>query len=191
MNDELWKAIVNCETAFDGQYLYGVVTTKIFCRPSCRSRTPLREHVRIFQSIDEAKDTGFRPCKRCHPDKDTLGPDEELIQVAKNLIERHYQEPLTLGTLSLELAISPYHLHRLFKLLTGITPADYVRNKRIAAAKDLLKTRPSCTITDIALTVGFRRLSHFSSTFQQMTGYSPSQYRAFCLASDVAEEVKQ
>jgi AraC family transcriptional regulator of adaptative response / methylphosphotriester-DNA alkyltransferase methyltransferase len=177
MDAALWNAIVNCETTFDGQYFYGVLTTGIFCRPSCKSRTPRRENVRIFRSVEEAQAAGFRPCKRCCPERGTHGPDAELVDATKALIAKHYAEPLTLQTLAGELVVSPFHLHRLFKRLTGTTPAEFILRTRIQAAAHALKAEPTRTITDIALGVGFRSASHFSSVFRKVTGYTPTDYR--------------
>ncbi|MCL6633215.1 MAG: bifunctional transcriptional activator/DNA repair enzyme AdaA [Alicyclobacillus herbarius] len=186
VDDALWEAIVNCEPTFDGQFFYAVISTGIFCRPSCRSRTPLRENVRIFRSVEDARAAGFRPCKRCRPD--ALGPDEELVQSAIEIMEQRYQDPLTLDTLARELAISPYHLHRIFKRLTGTTPADYVLDKRLRVAKEALRNERYRTVTDIAMGVGFRSTSHFSTVFRKETGYSPSDYREFHLRKESVEE---
>ncbi|MCL6516792.1 Ada metal-binding domain-containing protein [Alicyclobacillus sp.] len=87
VNDAQWRAIVNCDAAFDGQFFYGVTSTGVFCRPSCRSRTPRRENVRIFHSNREAQAAGFRPCKHCHPetlhfeatDTCTIGPGDASV----------------------------------------------------------------------------------------------------------------
>ncbi len=177
MDEALWEAIVNCEPTFDGRYFYGVMTTSIFCRPSCRSRTPLRENVRIFRSAHDAGAAGYRPCKRCRPDACRLGPDEELVQAAKEIMEQRYQDSLTLDTLAQELAISPYHLHRVFKRLTGTTPAGYILDRRLRVAQEALCSEPSRTVTDIAMEAGFRSTSHFSTVFQKETGFSPSNYR--------------
>lgn len=177
MDEALWEVIVNCHRTFDGVYYYGVMTTGIFCRPSCRSRTPIRENVRIFRSAEDASAAGFRPCKRCRPDKYELSPDAELVQSAKSMMEEHYHAPLTLFTLAQELTISPYHLHRVFKRLTGSTPADFLLHKRLQVAKEVLSTERLTTITDVAMGVGFRSTSHFSTTFRRITGYSPSDYR--------------
>jgi len=187
VNEKLWQAIVNCETTFDGQIFYGVMTTGIFCRPSCHSRTPMAANVRIFSSIEEALLARFRPCKRCRPDKFHLGPDEQLVEATKYILDQRYDDPLTLRALAMELTISPYHLHRVFKRLTGITPAGYVRQKRIKSAKEALQFELSRTITDIALAVGFRSASHFSTVFQREVGHSPSDYRALLLRSRTAE----
>ncbi len=189
MDERLWRAIVNCETAFDGQYVYGVVTTGVFCRPSCRSRTPKTENVRIFHSSDQAQNAGFRACKRCRPDGHPRGPDEALVQGAITVLNQRYTDLLTLDALALELAVSPYHLHRVFKRVTGVTPADYVHDRRIQAAKEALRAGSRPTVTDIALAVGFRSLSHFSTVFKRATGYSPSGYRAVHAMNESAKEV--
>jgi AraC family transcriptional regulator of adaptative response / methylphosphotriester-DNA alkyltransferase methyltransferase len=173
----IWKAIVNCETTFDGKYYYAVISTGIFCRPSCRSRIPRRENVRIFCSVNEAKLAGFRPCKRCRPDEHPLGPDSELVNRAKNIIHDRFHEQLTLTYLAKKLFVSPYHLHHVFKRLTNVTPAEYILQTRLNKAMAALKEERSRSITEIALGVGFSSLSHFSTVFQRMTGQSPSQYR--------------
>lgn len=175
MDDTLWEAIVNCEPTFDGEYFYGVTSTGIFCRPSCRSRTPLRQNVQVFRSVQEARGAGFRPCKRCGPDAQS--PDEKLVASAKEIMNQHYDGALTLDALARKLSISPYHLHRVFKRLTGTTPADYVLHMRLLAAKEALCHERRRTVTDIAMGVGFRSTSHFSTVFQKKTGYTPSDYR--------------
>lgn len=75
IEEGLWEAIVNNDSSYNGVFYYGVITTGIFCRPSCKSKCPLKEHVRIFESTDEAISADFRPCKRCRPDGARL-PDE-------------------------------------------------------------------------------------------------------------------
>jgi AraC family transcriptional regulator of adaptative response / methylphosphotriester-DNA alkyltransferase methyltransferase len=189
MDEALWRAIVNCETTFDGKYYYGVITTGIFCRPSCRSRTPNIRNVRIFRSFDEAIASGFRPCKRCRPDKRLHGPDAEIVENVKKIIENRYYEKLTLAQLSSEVAISPYHLHRIFKRFTGMTPAEYVLQVRIEAAKQALNKQRYSTITEIALALGFNSISHFSSVFKKLTGQTPSDYRQSQLNYDKGGEL--
>ncbi|UOF90048.1 bifunctional transcriptional activator/DNA repair enzyme AdaA [Fodinisporobacter ferrooxydans] len=192
MDKALWRAIINCDTTFDGEYYYAVKTTGIFCRPSCRSRTPRPENVLIFNSVNEAKAAGFRPCKRCRPDESPLGPDATLVEHAKSIIELRYHEPLTLNTLAQNLKISPYHLHRVFKRLTGFTLAECIFQRRIHAAEEALRTEPFRTVTEIALAVGFRSLSHFSTVFRKTLMQSPSDYRTLHMTGqEPAKEAKQ
>jgi len=68
MTDDMWKAIVECDSSYDGTFYYGLRTTKIFCKPSCKSKTPNRENVGIFATPENARRAGLRPCKRCRPD---------------------------------------------------------------------------------------------------------------------------
>jgi AraC family transcriptional regulator of adaptative response / methylphosphotriester-DNA alkyltransferase methyltransferase len=175
VTDEFWQAIVTCDAAYDGKFLYGVRSTGVFCRPSCKSRTPKRENARTFHSMQEALSDGFRACKRCRPDQQ-LWPEENLVRKAVILIEQHYSEPLTLEKMGFHLHLSPFHLHRTFHRRTGQTPADYLRQTRLAAAIRLLH-QTDASITDIAVAVGFQNAGHFSTVFQRQHGMTPSAYR--------------
>ncbi|MBS2968185.1 methylphosphotriester-DNA--protein-cysteine methyltransferase family protein [Metabacillus sp. KIGAM252] len=177
MRNYEWEAIVSCNTAFDGQFFYGVKTTNIFCRPSCRSRTPLRQNVQVNGSAEFFIHQGYRPCKRCQPDAEVLpDPKQHLIRNAKRLIEERYQEELTLQTLADSLYISPYYFHKTFKELAGKSPAQYVAEIRIAAAQALMN-EGTYSIAEISSLTGFKKPSHFSRVFKRLTGESPSNFR--------------
>ncbi|MGE5675577.1 MAG: Ada metal-binding domain-containing protein, partial [Mycobacterium leprae] len=96
MQEEEWRAITQCDPAYDGQFYYAVKTTGIFCRPSCKSRVPNRGNVIVFHSAHAAVEAGFRACKRCRPDQ-CHGPAAELVQRALDYMAVHYSEPLTLS----------------------------------------------------------------------------------------------
>lgn len=85
-DDAKWTAVVACDRAFDGRFFYGVATTGVFCRPSCRARTPRREYVLFFDAAGEALARGFRPCKRCRPDLPAHDPALALVRAAEELI---------------------------------------------------------------------------------------------------------
>ncbi|AZN41874.1 bifunctional transcriptional activator/DNA repair enzyme AdaA [Paenibacillus albus] len=175
MTDERWNAIVNCDAAYDGQFYYGVTTTGIFCRPSCKSRTPLQGHVRLYESAAEAIADRLRPCKRCKPDGMRL-PDEEWVAAIREVIEARYPEPLTLPVLAELMHGSPYHMHRTFKRLTGESPASLLNSTRITAAKQLLLAS-AMPVREVAERVGFPNAAHFATVFQKAEGCSPSAYR--------------
>jgi len=173
----VYETILERDTRYDGVYYVGITSTGIYCRPSCRSRTPKPENVRVFNSIESAEESGFRACKRCRPDHPGMhGPDSELAQAVIQLVRDRYAEGLTLAELSSALTISPYHLQRVFKRTTGITPAKLLLQTRMKEAKAMLGKKDKA-IQDIALAVGFRSASHFSHTFQKTVGMTPNEYR--------------
>ncbi|WP_195571447.1 bifunctional transcriptional activator/DNA repair enzyme AdaA [Paenibacillus sp. 1001270B_150601_E10] len=174
--DLWWQAIVSNDAAFDGQFFYGVLSTHIFCRPSCKSRPPKKEHVLIFNNADEAMDASFRPCKRCKPTGTRL-PEQEWIDTVKAYIEEHHASTLSLQTLGDISHSSPYHLHRTFKKLIGMTPNEYVQLVRIDHAKKQLAESEK-TIADIGAEVGLDNPTYFATLFKKQTGMSPSEYRS-------------
>jgi len=175
--DMVYEAILGHDTKFDGIYYVGIKSTGIFCRPSCRSRTPKKENIVVFDSIESAEKAGFRACKRCRPDDPGRhGPDAQLAGRLKDLVQKSYDRPLTLAGLAAELNVSQYHLQRVFKRIIGITPARYLHDLRMEQARQLLE-RGDLPIREIAFGVGFRSLSHFASAFQKANGSSPLKYR--------------
>ncbi|WP_408007649.1 bifunctional transcriptional activator/DNA repair enzyme AdaA [Pseudalkalibacillus sp. A8] len=173
----VYETILSRDTRYDGQYYVGIVTTGIFCRPSCRSRTPKPENVKVFKSIEEAREAGFRPCKRCRPENPSKhGPDAEVVKSINKMIQHKYPQSLTLSHMATELNMSPYHLQRVYKRMTGMTPSKKLLQKRMEAAKGLLLKR-EIPIAEISPLVGFNSVSHFSSVFKKTTGCTPIEYR--------------
>ena len=181
MNEEQWQAIVRCDASYDGRFYYGVASTGIFCRPSCRSRTPAERNVAIFQQYEEALAAGFRPCKRCKPDE-LMAPNEAWVAAMAELIEQRLSEPFTLEALAERMHGSPYHLQRMFKHSRGVTPAQYAQEKRIERAKQLLSgTRLS--VAAVAAQVGMPNSAHFATVFAAKTGVTPTHYRRQSIAA--------
>ncbi|MFS0868951.1 bifunctional transcriptional activator/DNA repair enzyme AdaA [Paenibacillus xylanilyticus] len=174
--DEIrWTAIISNDSAYDGKFYYGVKTTGIFCRPSCKSKEPKYTNVLVFSHPDEALAQGFRPCKRCKPTGERV-PDQEWIFMVTDYIALHYAEPLTLDLLAQISHGSPYHLHRVFKRITGMTPLQYVQEKRMTEAGNLL-VNTSLTVTDIGRRVGIANSAYFIAVFRKHTGQTPAHYR--------------
>lgn len=175
MTKEHWQAILHNDATYDDKFFYAVKTTGIFCRPSCKSKPPKRENACVFQNAEEAQAASFRPCKRCKPTGERL-PDKEWVEVMTLYLDNHYTEPLTLEALAEVCHGSPYHLHRTFKKITGITPVDYIQQKRIAAASEYLRNSDQ-TVGGIALQVGLPNTSYFITLFKKKTGLTPTQFR--------------
>ncbi|WP_308634230.1 bifunctional transcriptional activator/DNA repair enzyme AdaA [Paenibacillus silvisoli] len=175
MTQDMWRAIENCDGSYDGKFFYGVRTTGIFCRPSCKSRTPLPEHVRIFASTEAAIAERFRPCKRCKPGGLKL-PDEEWVDAIAAMIDNRYAEQLTLNKLAELAHASPYHMQRTFTRWKGQSPAAYLQQVRIEQAKRLL-SESELPVSEIGERVGYVNAAHFATVFQRETGSQPTAYR--------------
>lgn len=175
LTDERWQAILNNDAAYNDQFFYAVRTTKIFCRPSCKSRPPKKENVRIFHAAKEALAEDYRPCKRCKPTGQRL-PDNEWVSQITQYIDAHYSEDMTLATLADVCHGSPYHLHRTFKRVKGMTPVDYVQQKRIGKAMEYLAETDK-TVAAIAGAVGIANAPYFITLFKKLTGKTPKEYR--------------
>jgi AraC-like DNA-binding protein len=107
-----------------------------------------------------------------------LNPHES-VRLARRLLDRYYDKPITIEELSREAAFSPYHFIRLFRRIYKQTPHQYLVQQRIARAKELLRTT-DLPVTEICMTVGFESLGSFSTLFSKVVGLSPSAYRVSC-----------
>ncbi|GGP10947.1 AraC family transcriptional regulator [Oceanobacillus neutriphilus] len=174
--NEMVKIANSCDESYDGLFYYAVKTTGIFCRPSCKSRNPNKENITFFQTAEEAKGAGFRPCKRCQPDMIHFDPIMDIINDTKLYIQRHYTENLTMKQIAQKIGISPYYLGRIFKKHTSRTPRSYLEKIRVSKAVHLLKNTDLSTM-DICFEVGFQSYSSFYHAFQKQLEYSPQQYR--------------
>ncbi|GGF66353.1 AraC family transcriptional regulator [Paenibacillus albidus] len=180
MFDEVYQSVVRRDPTYDGVYYTGVRTTRIVCRPSCRARTPKASNVTFYTSLEEAVHAGFRPCKRCRPDAGgRLGPDAVLAAQADTMLEARFAERLTLQSLAEPLGVSPFHLQRTYKRITGQSPAARLDQIRLNKARELLKDS-GLTVADIGKAVGLRGPSHFAAWFQRKAGLAPTEYRIVC-----------
>lgn len=172
--DAMWEAVRDCDASFDRQFFYGVKTTGIYCRPSCKSKLPKRENVVFFRTGKEAERAGFRPCKRCRPDL-LQYPALELSERTKELLDRHFSDRVKLGRDMKEMGVSRKHLTQVFKKQYDITPSEYLIQVRIAAAQQMLQNGVS--IPDAAGMAGYENLSAFYDHFRRQTGMTPARYR--------------
>src|ERR1700709_55756 len=175
-DDPRWARIVIRDKTADGCFWYSVVTTGIYCRPSCPSRTANRKNVQLHDTLAAAKGTGFRPCKRCNPD--SISTDEEnaaIITQACRLIEESEEEP-SLISLAEAVGRSPSYFHRLFKAVTGLTPKGYAVAHRAAKVRQGLDSGNS--VTEAMYDAGFNSSGRFYEKSTGLLGMTPTQYRA-------------
>src|SRR5579862_6454527 len=115
-----WQALETRDAQMDGVFFFAVLTTGVYCRPSCPSRRPRRENVIFFQRRDAAELAGFRACMRCKPEQERARHgNAELVEKICRYLENHLDESVTLAGLGKKLALSPFHLQRTFKAATG------------------------------------------------------------------------
>jgi AraC family transcriptional regulator of adaptative response/methylated-DNA-[protein]-cysteine methyltransferase len=170
--DTAWRAVMARDKSADGRFVTGVLSTGIYCRPSCAARHPKRENVRFFASGSQAAAAGLRPCLRCKPDE--VGRDAAAIEAALKLIERS-EEPPSLDALAARVGYSPFHFHRIFKRATGLTPAAYARARRARAMTDSLETSPR--VTDAIYDSGYSGPGRFYADARERLGMTPSAWR--------------
>ncbi|MEH6627267.1 MAG: bifunctional DNA-binding transcriptional regulator/O6-methylguanine-DNA methyltransferase Ada [Motiliproteus sp.] len=170
---EMHRAIATRDKNLDGQFYYGVITTGVFCQPSCSSRAAKPENLRFFPSIDAAMLAGFRPCKRCQPCEGIPRVDR-LVEIAR-YIEEHAEEKLTLARLAGTAGLSPSRLQRIFKEAFGISPKAYQDAVRMRLFKQSLKEGDS--VTDAIFSSGFGSISRVYGEATRNIGMTPKAYR--------------
>jgi AraC family transcriptional regulator of adaptative response/methylated-DNA-[protein]-cysteine methyltransferase len=168
-----WSAVTARDRAADGRFVTGVLTTGIYCRPSCAARHPKRENVRFFARGAEARAAGLRPCLRCLPDDVTR--EAAALERAFALLNGAEETP-SLQALAAAAGYSPHHFHRLFRQATGVTPAAYYRSLRAKRAEAALAA--SGRITDAIYDAGFSGPARFYAEAMGRLGMTPSAWRA-------------
>ncbi|HET8611418.1 MAG TPA: Ada metal-binding domain-containing protein, partial [Sphingomonas sp.] len=170
--DKAWAAVKARDRAADGRFVTGVLSTGIYCRPSCPARHPRRENVRFFANGAAAREAGLRPCLRCKPDE--TARDAEAVARVAALIERA-ETPPALEEMAAAAGYAPHHFHRLFKRLTGVTPAAYARAVRARRAQRALTEEP--TVTEAIYEAGYSGPARFYGDAGDRLGMAPSAWR--------------
>ena len=176
VTDPRWAAVIARDPKADGQFFYSVKTTGIYCRPSCASRRARPENVAFHATSAAAERAGFRPCKRCKPNQASLAA-QHAATVAR--ICRRIESaatPPNLASLAREAHLSPFHFHRVFKAVTGLTPRAYAAAHRAARVQRELAR--SATVTDAIFDAGFNSGGRFYATSNEVLGMTPTDYRA-------------
>ena len=174
--DPRWAAVVARDRKADDQFFYSVRTTGVYCRPSCGARRARPENVEFHATAADAERAGYRACKRCKPDEPSLDR-RHAAQIAKvcRLIENAEDIP-SLGELARQSGLSPFHFHRVFKAVTGLTPRSYAAGHRARKIRNELSRKR--TVTDAIYGAGYGSNGRFYATSDAVLGMTPSTYRA-------------
>lgn len=170
-----WQAITTNDLKADKNFIYAVMTTKICCHPSCKSKLPNRENVRIYNNVAAALEGGFRACKRCKPSGERLS-DKDWTNQMNDYMDCHYADHITLQFLAEAFHGSPFHLQRVYKSEQGFTPTEYLQKVRINQAIVLLQQSPM-SIEEVGHEVGLHNTSYFITLFKKIVGTTPKQYK--------------
>lgn len=176
-DDARWAAVTSRDVRADGQFVYAVRTTGVYCRPSASARLPKRENTEFFASAEDAEAAGYRASRRSHADRSMAAAERAaLVAQACCLIESAEAAP-SLDALAEQVGMSPFHFHRVFKAETGLTPKAYATACRARKLREALNAA-SGTVTDAIYGAGFNSNSRFYETSGELLGMRAMEYRA-------------
>jgi AraC family transcriptional regulator of adaptative response/methylated-DNA-[protein]-cysteine methyltransferase len=173
-DESRWTAVLDRDTAADGQFVYAVASTGIYCRPSCPSRRPRRAQVSFYPTPADAEAAGFRACRRCAPGGAETDARRRVRQ-AREYLERHPDDTVTLDRLARVVGLSPYHLQRSFKRTMGMSPKAYASRLRMDRMKAGLRDGDS--VTRATFGAGYTSLSRAYDDARSRLGMTPGEYR--------------
>lgn len=180
--EKFWQAVVDRNAAEDGNFVFAVSSTGVYCRPSCAARRPRRENVTFFRHPQEAEHAGYRACLRCHP-KSAGNNSLRRVHAICRYIEQHLDEPMTLARLAEAFQLSPFHLQRSFKSALGITPKAYADSCRMNQLKQNLQAGHS--VTRAMYDAGYSSSSRLYERTSSQLGMSPDKYRRGAVAARI------
>lgn len=167
-----WKAVQNNDARFNGAFVYGVDSTRIYCKPSCSSKLPKRENVQFFNSLETAEKQGFRACLRCKPQSETANPQTEIVLRAAEILET--EEQISLEDLSAQLNLSAAHLQKVFKEIIGVSPKKFAEIKRLEKFKNEIKK--GSDVIGAMYESGFGSSSRLYENVSEKLGMTPKIY---------------
>jgi AraC family transcriptional regulator of adaptative response/methylated-DNA-[protein]-cysteine methyltransferase len=170
-----WEAVAAKDSRFDGQFVFAVSSTKIYCRPSCPSRRPRRENVTFFDMPSAAEQAGFRACLRCEPQRsDVVDSGLAMVQRVCRFLDSSQTETVKLADLAADAGVSSFHLQRTFKRIMGISPRQYQTARRFGNFKTLV--REGEPVTQALYDSGFNSSSRLYEHAPEELGMTPATY---------------
>ena len=175
-DEDRWQAVAGRDARFDGDFVFAVASTGIYCRPSCPSRRPRRRNVSFYGVPEAAEHAGYRACLRCRPrDAATRDARIEAVRSVCRYIEEYGGGPPTLAALGAHVNLSPHHLQRSFKAVIGVTPRQYYDARRLDRLKGLL--RDGDAVTGALYEAGYGSSSRLYEKAPAQLGMTPATYR--------------
>jgi AraC family transcriptional regulator of adaptative response / DNA-3-methyladenine glycosylase II len=178
--DHCYQAVLTRDTRFDGRFFVAVKTTRIYCRPICRVKTPMRKNCEFYSHAAAAEVAGYRPCKRCRPE---LAPGNSLMEIssqqARNAawyIGQDFLSENSLEALAGKLGITDRQMRRVFHDEFGVSPVEFSQTQRLLLAKQLL-TDSAMPVTDVAYASGFKSLRRFNALLKERYRVTPTEFR--------------
>jgi AraC family transcriptional regulator of adaptative response/methylated-DNA-[protein]-cysteine methyltransferase len=181
--DPRWDAVAARDSGHDGEFVFAVATTGVYCRPSCPARRPRRENVKFFARPEQAEKAGFRACLRCRPRASSGNPQSDFAKEVCRYIEQHLDETITLDRLGKAFRQSPFHLQRRFKAALGITPREYADSCRLRQLKRNLQSGDN--VTRAMYDAGYGSSSRLYEKTASQLGMTPDKYRRGAIAATV------
>ena len=178
-----WNAVMARDAARDGEFVFAVSSTGVYCRPSCPARRPRRGNVQFFSGPEQAERGGYRACLRCKPKSFSGNAESSGAKAICRFIEQHLDEPLTLERLGKEFRQSPFHLQRRFKAVLGITPREYADSCRMRMLKRNLQAGDS--VTRAMYDAGYGSSSRLYERTASQLGMTPDKYRRGAIAAAI------
>ena len=177
-----WQQVLARDKSADGQFVYAVKTTGIYCKPSCPSRRPERKNVRFFPAPGAAEAAGFRACQRCEPQRTAprADPQAEAIAAATEFLREHSGKRTSLDDLAQASGLGKFAVQRGFKRVLGVTPGEYARAQRKERFRDELRPSGSLstTVTEAVYAAGFGSSSRAYEGVDAVLGMSPTAMKA-------------
>jgi AraC family transcriptional regulator, regulatory protein of adaptative response / DNA-3-methyladenine glycosylase II len=176
--ERMYAAVLAGDPQYDGRFFTGVLTTGIYCLPSCKARKPKCNNVRFFPSVDAARAAGLRPCRKCHPDDFARGADP-VLQFIETLVGEVRRKPESFPDTQALVRRSGFGATRLFELFRQhyhTTPADLLLRARLEIARQRLLASTD-SLASVAYDAGFEALSSFHENFRRLNGLTPAAFR--------------
>lgn len=187
--DPRWTAVRARDAGADGRFFYSVASTGVYCRPSCGARTPRPENVSFHASRTDAEAAGFRPCKRCRPDLPPLA-ERQAAMVAALCRQIDDADTLpSLDALAASAGCSRFHLLRVFRAHTGLTPRAWAAARRAERLRERLADGAS--VTEAIVDAGYGSTSRVYEKSARPLGMTPRRYRAGGADTDIRFAIAQ